>query len=411
MAKRVLAGIAGLFLVVGIVSTVPALRDYVTGWLPSSFATQPATPKAKRARGLRPVPVKAVAAASRDVPVHLEGVGTVKARSTVAVKSRIEGQLFEALVREGQTVRTGDILFRLDPRPHRARLKEAQAILARTLASHAKAVSDVKRLTNLSAKGYSPKTQVEDARTQVSTLAATVRAAEAAVELARLSVDYATIRSPIDGRVGSLLITPGNIVKPNDSQPLLIITETRPVYVSFGVPEKHIDELRARMAASRLAVEVSTQASRTTAAVGTLFFINNQVDPTTGTIELLARFANEDERLVPGQFVRARIRLSVLANAVLVPSRAIQINRTGQYLWVVRPDDTVELRDVATGPDDGGDTSVVRGLAAGETVVTDGQLRLFPGARVQRTEANATARAEGDKRKRGRRKARQADAP
>jgi len=411
MAKRLLGGLAILFIAVGVVSAVPALRDTVSGWLPSSFATQPAKPAAKRKRGLRPVPVKAVAAVSRDVPVHLEGVGTVKARSTVAIKSQIEGQLFEALVREGQTVHKGDILFRLDPRPHRARLKEAQAILARTRASYDKAVSDVRRLSNLSAKGYSPKTQVDDARTQVSTLAATVRASEAAVELARLSVDYATIRSPIEGRVGSLLITPGNIVKANDAQPLLIITETKPVYVSFGVPEKHIEELRARMAGSRLAVEVSTQASRATAAVGTLFFINNQVDATTGTIELLARFANEDERLVPGQFVRARILLATLKDAVLVPSRAIQINRTGQYLWVVKPDETVELREVTIGPDDHGDTAIVKGLAAGDMVVTDGQLRLFPGAKVLRTDASTTARAGKGKSRRGKRKARQADAP
>ena len=262
MARRILGGLAILLIAVGIVSVVPAWRDQVSGWLPSSFATQTSISVARhKKRHLRPVPVKTAAAIERDLPIHLDGVGTVKARSTVAIKSRIEGQLFAALVREGQTVRKGDVLFRLDPRPLQAKLKEAQAILARNRASHAKAVADVKRLKNLSAKGYSPKTQVDDARTQVSTLAATIRASEAEVELARLNLDYATIRSPIDGRVGSILITPGNIVKPSDTQPLLIITETKPVYVSFSVPEQYIDEVRAHMAMRQLSVEASTQAS------------------------------------------------------------------------------------------------------------------------------------------------------
>lgn len=393
MARRILGVLAIVFIAVGVVSVVPALRDQVSGWLPSSFATQTAKPDTRRKRILRPVPVKVAAAVRRPVPIHLEGVGTVRARSTVAIRSRIEGQLFDALVREGQTVRRGDVLFRLDPRPLQARLKEVEALLARNRASHAKALSDVKRLSNLSAKGYSPKTVLDDARTQVDTLAATVRASEAEVELAQLSLDYATIRSPIDGRVGSILITPGNIVKPGDDQPLLIITETRPVYISFSVPEQYIDELRARMAERQLPVEASTQASRTTAAVGRLFFINNQVDATTGTIELLAHSDNDDERLIPGQFVRARILLSTLENAVLVPRRAIQINQKGHYLWVVQNGDTVELKEVDTGPDLGENTAITRGLDAGERVVTDGQLRLFPGARVLLGDANVAGRS------------------
>ena len=400
MARRLLGGLALLLLAVGIVSVVPGLREQASGWLPSSFATQTARPERARNRSLRPVPIKVAAAVGRSVPIHLDGVGTVKARSTVAVKARIEGQLFDALVREGQTVRKGDVLFRLDPRPLEARLKEVEAVLARNRASLAKAVSDVKRLTNLSSKGYSPMTQVDDAKTQVSTLSATVRASEAEVELARLNLDYATIRSPIDGRVGSLLITPGNIVKPSDSQPLLIITETKPVYVSFGVPEQHIDTLRARMKERQLPVEVSTQASSGTAATGRLFFINNQVDATTGTIEVQAYFDNGDERLVPGQFVRARIQLYTLENAVLVPSRSIQLNQKGNYLWVLTPKETVALRAVIIGPDEGGNTAITEGLSPGEKVVTDGQLRLFPGARVEVVDAVAGERRSDNRRKR-----------
>ncbi len=401
MARGILGGLALLLLAAGIVSVVPALRDQVSGWLPESFATatQAAKPERRRQRNTRPVPVKAAAAISRNVPIHLDGIGTVKARSTVAIKSRIEGQVFEALVREGQTVRRGDILFRLDPRPLQARLKEVEAVLARNRASLAKAVSDVRRITNLSAKGYSPKTQVDDAKTLVSTLEATVRASEAEVELARLNLDYATIRAPIDGRVGSLLITPGNIVKPGDSQPLLIITETRPVYVSFGITEQHIDTLRESMAGSQLTVDVSTQASRGTVATGRLFFINNQVDASTGTIEVQATFENGNERLVPGQFVRARILLRTLQNAILVPSRSIQINQKGTYLWVLTTDDKVDLRSVETGPDEGENTVIASGLVAGEKVVTDGQLRLFPGARVEVADAVAAGEGKGGKRR------------
>ena len=390
MAWRTLGGLTVLAIAIGgLLSANPALRDQAAAWLPSWLAASAAKPSVEGKPELRPLPVKAAVAASHDFPIYLDGVGTVTARSTVAIRSRIEGQLFEALVHEGQTVHKGDILFRLDSRPLQAKLKETEANLAANRARYAKAVSDAKRLSNLSAKGYAPETQVDDAKTNVDTFAAAVRASEAEVEIAQLNLDYATIVSPIDGRAGSILVTPGNIVKPDDTQPLLIITETKPIFVSFNVPEQYLDAVRARMAATQLSVEVSTQASHTPVAVGQLFFINNQVDETTGTIELKARFDNADERLVPGQFVHARILLSTIENAVLVPSRAIQINQTGNYLWVIGPNDTVDLRDVVPGPDDGGDTTITKGLAAGERVVTDGQLRLFPGARVTVNDGNA----------------------
>lgn len=383
MARRILGGLTVLLIVIGgLVSADSALMDRVSAWLPSWLGTKASAPGVQHNAELRPMPVKAAVAVSHHVPIYLDGVGTVTARSTVAIRSRIEGQLFEALVREGQTVHKGDILFRLDPRPLEAKLREIEADLAGNRARYAKAVADAKRLSNLSAKGYAPETQVDEAKTNVDTYAAAVRASEAEVELARLNLDYATIESPIDGRAGSILVTPGNIVKPDDTQPLLIIAQTKPIFVSFNVPEQYIDEIRSRMAVAELSVEVSTQASRTPVAVGKLFFINNQVDQTTGTIELRARFDNDDERLVPGQFVYARVLISTIENAVLVPSRSIQINQTGNYLWVIGPNDTVELRDVVPGPDDGGDTAITKGLAPGEKVVTDGQLRLFPGAKV-----------------------------
>ena len=383
MARRIIGSLTILLIIAGIVFANPALKDRVSGWLPAFLVAETAKSGDTEKSKLRPVPVRVAVARTGPVATYLEGVGTVKARSTVAIKSRIEGQITEAMVREGQTVHKGDVLFRLDPRPLKAKVKEVQAILARSQASHGKAIADVKRLSNLSAKGYSPQTLVEEAKTQVDILAATVRASAAEVELAQLNLDYATIASPIDGRVGRILITPGNVVKPNDTQPLLIITETKPVYVSFGVPEQNIDIIRARMAEAELLVAVSTQASPAPVATGRLFFINNQVDTTTGTIELLAQFDNVDERLIPGQFIRARIHLSTVENAVLSPRRAVQINQNGHYLWVVLHNDTVEQRSIVTGPDSDDNISILKGLAPGERVVTDGQLKLFLGARVQ----------------------------
>ena len=400
MTRKIFGGLTILLIVVGVVSLNPMLKEQVTGWLPSLFASEKLKPVAEHKRKTRPVPVRVAVATKNTVSTYLEGVGTVKARSTVAIKSRIEGQITEALVKEGQTVRKGDVLFRLDARPLKARLREVQAILSRSNASHAKAVADVKRLSNLSSKGYSPQTLVEDAKTQADMLAATVRATAAEVELAQLNLNYATIQSPINGRVGRILITPGNVVKPNDTDPMLIITEIKPVYVSFGIPEQSIDEVRARMAATELLVDVTTQASRTTAATGRLFFINNQVDTATGTIELLAQFDNEDERLIPGQFVRARISLSSIENAVLMHRRAVQINQKGHYLWVVLPNDTVELRAIEIGPESGDNVSITKGLAPGEKVVTDGQLRLFLGAKIQINDGTAATRKdEGKSRK------------
>lgn len=361
-----------------LISFVAAVFFAPTSWRPSFFGDSSSTSGKSAKKAEPPAPVRIAIAVERTVPIYLDGVGTVKARSTVAIKSRIEGQLFEALVEEGQTVHKGDELFRLDPRPLKARLKEVEAILARDRATHAKAVADVARLTGLSAKGYSPKVLLEDTLTLVDTSAATIRATEAVVELAKLNLDYATIRSPIDGRVGSILITPGNIVAPNDVQPLLVITEIKPVYVSFSVPEQFVDELRRRMAADQLTVDVSTQASTMTATSGKLFFVNNEVDASTGTVQLLATFDNEDERLTPGQFARARILMSTLENAVLTPSRAVQINQKGHFIWVVKADNSVELRAVTPGVNDGDDTVIASGVKAGETVVTDGQLRLVP---------------------------------
>jgi multidrug efflux system membrane fusion protein len=352
------------------------VRDWVAG------VTGTTKPKAK-AKSIPPAPVRTAAVSRQDVPIILEGVGNVQARSTIAIKARIDGQLMEAAVAEGQPIAKGDLLFKLDARPYEAQLRQAEANVARDKANLEKAIADAARAESLSQKGISPKTRLEEAETSVSALRAAVRASEATVEIARLNLEYATIRAPIKGRVGAILIAPGNMVKANDTQPILMLTEISPINVSFALPEQHVGELRSRLASrDPLVVEATVQGDDGTTEKGELFFINNAIDMSTGTIQVMARFANVQERLIPGQFVRARVRMTTLPNAVVAPSKAIQINQRGHYAWIVKPDNAAELRQVTIGPEVSGMTVVSRGLEDGERVVTDGQLRLFPGSKV-----------------------------
>jgi multidrug efflux system membrane fusion protein len=354
------------------------VRQRVDAWLGSDVKVAKAKPKV-----LPPAPVRVSRATRSDVPILLEGVGNVQARSTVALKSRVDGQLMQAVVQEGQLVKKGDLLFRLDGRPLEAQLRQAEASLARDQANLEKALSDQSRFESLAQKGISPKTKLEEAETSVAALRAAIRASQAAVEIARLNLEYATIRAPVDGRVGSFLLAPGNMVKANDTQAILMLTEVRPINVAFALPEQHVGELRARLRSGRPpSVEVTVQGDEAVSERGELFFINNAVDTSTGTILVMARFANAEERLVPGQFVKAKVLMTTLPDAVVVDSKAIQINQRGHYVWVVKPDKTAELRPVTMGPELAGATVISRGLEVGETVVTDGQLRLFPGARL-----------------------------
>jgi len=338
---------------------------------------------AAKVRARPPAPVHTAAAVKRDVPILLEGVGHVQSRSTIAIKSRVDGQLMEALVSEGQMVKKGDLLFRLDGRPFAAQVQQAEANVARDRANLAKAISDEKRLEDLAQKGISPKTKLEEAETSVAALKAAIQASEAAVDVARLNLEYANIRAPIEGRVGSLLLSPGNMVKANDTQAIMMLTAVKPIYVAFALPEQHVGELRERMKSTEpLTVEAIVQGDESTTEKGVLFFINNVIDPTTGTITVMARFTNEEERLVPGQFVRARVQMTTLPDAVVIPSKGIQINQHGHYVWVAKADMTAEIRAVTVGPEVGSETVVSRGLSADEKIIVDGQLRLLPGSRI-----------------------------
>jgi membrane fusion protein, multidrug efflux system len=364
------------------------LRTWVT-----SLAGAAKTDGRAKKRALPPAPVRVAQARTQTVPIRIEGVGNVQARSSVAIKARIDGQLFSSGVKEGQTVHKGDVLFQLDPRPFEAQLKQAEANLARDKANLEKARSDLARTLDLAGKGISPKAKLDEVEASVATFRAAIRSSEAAIDLAKLNLDYATIRSPIDGRVGKILVAPGNMVKANDTQSLLVINEVKPIYVAFALPEQYIGELRRRMAEGPLVVEATWRGEGASTVTGELFFINNAVDTTTGTIELMARFANADERLLPGQFIKASVTVATLPNAVVVPSQAVQINQKGEYVWVLKEDKSVQLRAITTGPQAGDATVVSKGLASGEIVVTDGQLRLFPGARVAPEESKRNGSA------------------
>jgi len=344
------------------------------------FNSHGEAPKKKKA--LAPAPVLTAIVEVRTVPVVLSAIGNVQARSTVSVKSRVDGQVVEVAVKEGQRVRKGDLLFRIDARTFEAQLRQAEANLAHDQAILAKAESDLARYSSLSRKGYSSQQRYEEASAQKSALLATIRAREAAVELARLNLEFTRIDAPIDGRAGSVLVHAGNLVEGNADKPMLVITETQPIYIAFSVPERRLAHIKRRMEKGTLSVEATIPDEGGPPMTGEIFFIDNTVDRTTGTIQLKARFDNKTERLTPGQFVEVRIRLEEIHQAVVVPSRAVQSSQKGPYVYVVKADKTVDMRNVEIGPTVDRSTVVTNGLASGETIVTDGQLRLYPGRKV-----------------------------
>ncbi len=341
------------------------------------------------------VPVAVATVVQKDVPVQLRAIGNVEAYSTVSVKSQVEGQLARVHFVEGQPVNRGNLLFTIDPRPFEAAVRQAEATRARNLAEARNAEVDAKRRTQLLAQGFVSRDEYDQSQTRAASLAAAVKADDAAVENARLQLQYCFIHSPIDGRVGQLLVHEGNVVKANDTL-LAVINQVRPVYVSFSVPEQGLAEIRQRAAAQKLPVHAFVAKDSGTPVVGELSFINNTVDMTTGTVLLKGLFGNANEALWPGQFVDVALTLGVRHDAVLVPAQAIQTGQQGQYVFVVASDMSAEVRRVVPGDRIGQDVVVTEGLRPGERVVTDGQLRLAPGLKVQvkdgRGDAGASAR-------------------
>jgi membrane fusion protein, multidrug efflux system len=329
------------------------------------------------------VPVVTAPVVTKTMPLRIQAIGNVEPYATVAIKARIDGQIVKVFFTDGQEVAKGQPLFQLDPRSFEASLQQSQAALARDRAQLAHARAQEQRYQDLLQKNFISKDAYAQFRTNVDTAEATVRGDAAAVENARLQLEYATIRSPIAGRTGKIIIQLGNLVKANDTNPLVVINQVSPVYVSFAVPEQDLSEIRRYMAAGKLPVEAKLPGSNGGAAEGELAFIDNAVDTTTGTVKLRATFQNKDRVLWPGQFVTTVVTLREQPGAIVVPSQAVQTGPKGQYVYVVKPDFSAEMRDIVVDRAEGAESVIAKGLAAGERVVTVGQLRLAPGIKVK----------------------------
>lgn len=346
-------------------------------------------------RGMPVVAVSVAPVSMKSIPTDLDEIGTVEAYSTVNVKSMVQGQIVKVGFKQGDFVDRGQMLFQIDPRPYQAaldqaqaNLQQAQANLAKDQASLATDKVQADRYTKLTQAGVVSREQYDQVQTayraamaSVSADKAAILADEAAVENAKIQLGYCAIRSPMAGRTGSLQIYQGNLVKANDVA-IVSINQVQPIYVQFSVPEQYLEQIRAYMAQHALKVQASV-AGVPQPEVGTLTFVDNTVDTNTGTIGLKATFANPDRKLWPGQFVNVHLQLSVESNALVVPSPAVQTGQNGQYVFVVKQDQTVAMQPVEAGTTYGGDTVITKGLHPGETVVTDGQLMLLPGAKIK----------------------------
>lgn len=337
----------------------------------------------KAAKGPPAVPVTVAVVAQETVPVRLQAIGNVEAYLTVAVKARVDGQIVAVNFREGQEVKKGEVLFRIDPRPYEAALRQAEANALRDRAARDQARSQERRYQELLAKNFVSKEAYAQIRTNAETAEATAKASQAALENARLNLEYCTIRSPLDGYVGKVLLQAGNLVKANDVNPLVVINQVKPIYVNFAVPEQYLPEIRKYSAQTSLRVDVVPTDPAAPRAAGRLAFIDNAVDPSTGTIRLRAQFDNSDAVLWPGQFVNVSLRLYEQPDAIVIPSQAVQNGPDGQYVYVINDDLVAEIRRIKVQRTDAERTIVAAGLAKGERVVTRGQLRLGPKTRVQ----------------------------
>ncbi len=343
----------------------------------------------KKKSGTPPVPVTTAVAQEKNIPVTLKVVGRAEAFESVTVKSRVDGQVANVLFAEGQHVKKGDVLLRLDSTDYEARLQQAAANSARDTALLAKTRSDTARYIALKDRNFVSDEKVNDVRTNEAAAAASLRASKAAEESARQQLSYTTLRAPFDGLVGARVVFPGSTIKANDTA-LAVINRIQPLLVSFSIPEKHLPKLREALKESSggMKVDVTLPSDGDKHFEGNVRFIDNAVDATTGTILMKAELANSDESLTPGQFLNVTLLLDTLHNAVTIPSEAVQQGAEGNFVYVVDKDGKAEVRKIETDASEGDLTAIRQGLQTGETVVTDGQLRLTPGAKIK--EANAT---------------------
>ncbi len=345
----------------------------------------------KAAKGPPAVPVMVAAARQETVSIQLPAIGNVEAYLTVAVKARVDGQIVAVNFREGEPVKKNEVLFRIDPRPYEAALRQAQANALRDKAARDQARSQERRYQELREKNFVSKEAYAQIRTNAETAAATQKASEAVLENARLNLEYCTILSPLDGYVGKVLLQAGNLVKANDVNPLVVINQVKPIYVNFAVPEQNLPEVRKYHAAAPLRVDVLPPDPGAPRIPGRLMFIDNAVDPSTGTIRMRAQFDNDDAALWPGQFVNISLQLYEQPDAIVIPPQAVQSGPEGQYVYVIGDDMVADVRRIKVQNADSERAIVASGLAKGERVVTRGQLRLGPKTRVQIAQPAAEA--------------------
>jgi multidrug efflux system membrane fusion protein len=329
------------------------------------------------------VPVTPGTVVARDVPVLLHGIGTVQAYNMVTVKSRVDGQIVKVDFKEGQEVKEGDPLFQIDARPYQAALEQAQAAKLKDEAQLAGATRDLERYSKLLGTGYQTRQSYDNQTALVAQLQAAIKGDQAAIDNARLNLDYADIRAPIDGRLGARLVDKGNLVRSSDGTALVTITELKPIFVSFTLPQDMLDALREQQQKAPLVVQAFDAADRNLLSAGKLTLIDNAIDQSTGTVHLKARFDNQDERLWPGEFVNVRVVLKVRRGVPTVPAQTVQQGPEGDFAYVIKPDDTVERRTIVVAATQDGLAVVSKGLSPGERVVVDGQYRLTAGARVR----------------------------
>jgi len=354
------------------------------GGVAAYFSTDSRAKESRKApKGPPAVPVTVATAAQETVPVRLLAIGNVEAYRTVALKARVDGQIVTVNFNEGDPVKKGDVLFRIDPRPYDAALRQAEANALRDRAARDQARSQERRYQELLAKNFISKEAYAQIRTNAETAEATAKASQAALENARLNLEYCTILSPLDGYVGKVFLQAGNLVKANDVNPLVVINQVKPIYVNFAVPEQNLPEVRKYQSADPLRVDVVQPDPGMARVSGRLIFIDNAVDPSTGTIRLRAEFENSEAALWPGQFVNVSVQLYEQPDAIVIPSQAVQSGPEGQYVYVIGGDMLAELRRIKVLRTDGEQAIVASGLVKGERVVTRGQLRLGPKTRVQ----------------------------
>jgi len=333
-------------------------------------------------RAAAPVPVTAAEVEQKTMPITIRAIGNVEAIETVAIKARIGGELLRVQFHEGDTVHRGDVLFAIDSRPYEAALAQAEAVLARDRALLAKAETDITRYEDLVKQDYVTKEQYDQINVDAAALRAAVAADQAAVETTQLNIDYCTITAPVTGRTGNLNVKVGNLIKANDDNAMVTINQISPINVTFSIPAQQLPAVLAHRG-SGISVLATLPGEASGAATGTLTFVDNAVDTATSTILLKATFANREERMWPGQFVDVTAILGEEPDRVVCPAAAVQTGQQGQHVFVVTADKSVEMRPVQVDRMDERDAVIDSGLSAGETVVTDGQLRLVPGSVVE----------------------------